>query len=180
LEEELFCSHEKDNAFDVFAIKITDQCGNIRGHLPQEIARITKFLLDRGAKVTLALTSDRYRRSPLVQGGLEIPCLVKVVMTNTSKNNNILDRYLELINTFYTEPNLPVFLGSILCDDLLLECSEPKEKKRCATTNLSSSKKPKETKSMDIRKLFLEAGKKFQGKNSQKETSDVLYVVIID
>ena len=36
LEEELFCSHERDNAFDVFAIKITDQCGNIRGHLPQE------------------------------------------------------------------------------------------------------------------------------------------------
>jgi len=78
LEEELFCSHEEDNV-DVFAIKVTDLSGNIRGHLPQEIARITKFLLDRGARVSLILTSDRYRRSPLVQGGLEIPCLVKLL-----------------------------------------------------------------------------------------------------
>jgi len=78
LEEELFCSHEEDNV-DVFAMKVTDLSGNIRGHLPQEIARITKFLLDRGARVSLILTSDRYRRSPLVQGGLEIPCLVKLL-----------------------------------------------------------------------------------------------------
>lgn len=180
LEEELFCSHERDNAFDVFAIKITDQCGNIRGHLPQEIARITKFLLDRGAKLTLTLTSDRYRRSPLVQGGLEIPCLVKIVMINTNKNNKILDRYLELINTFYTEPTLPVVLGSILCDDLLMECSEPKQKKKCVAKNPSLSKKPKETKSMDIRKLFLKAGKKSQEKKSQNVENEESDVVTID
>ena len=81
LEEELFCSHEEENAFDVFAIKITDESGVI--HLQREISRVTKFLLDRGAKMTTVLTSEHYRRSPLVQGGLEIPCRVKIIMVNT-------------------------------------------------------------------------------------------------
>ena len=49
----------------------------IVGHLPREISRATKFLLDRGANVTARLSSTHYRRSPLFQGGLEIPCTVK-------------------------------------------------------------------------------------------------------
>ena len=46
IEEELFCSHEEENAFDVFAIKVADMSGVIRGHLPREISRVTKFLLE--------------------------------------------------------------------------------------------------------------------------------------
>ena len=42
------------------------------GHLPMEISRVTKFFMNRGATVTLTLTSEHYRRSPLVQGGVEI------------------------------------------------------------------------------------------------------------
>ena len=41
-----------------------------------EILRATKFLLDRGAQITATLMSTLYNASPLVQGGLEIPCLV--------------------------------------------------------------------------------------------------------
>ena len=41
-----------------------------------EISRTTKFLTDRGATVTAELTSDHYMRSPLIQGGVEIPCKV--------------------------------------------------------------------------------------------------------
>ena len=37
---------------------------------------LEKIILDRGAKVTAQLTGTHYRRSPLFQGGLEIPCLV--------------------------------------------------------------------------------------------------------
>ena len=43
------------------------------GHLPVEISRTTKFLLDGGAEVIVKLTKTHFRRSPLVQGGLEIP-----------------------------------------------------------------------------------------------------------
>ena len=45
-----------------------------------EISRVTKFLLDRGANASSKLTSTHYRRSPLVLGGIEIPCVVIVSM----------------------------------------------------------------------------------------------------
>ena len=55
-----------------------------------------------------------------------------------------------------------------------MEFGEPKEKKKCREKNVAS-KKPKETKSMDIRKLFLNAGKKSQSKKTtEKTTSDVV------
>ena len=52
----LFCSYEVGNPFDPFAIKV------IVGHLPMEISRITKFLLDRGFAASLTLTSMHYRQ----------------------------------------------------------------------------------------------------------------------
>jgi len=65
VEETLDCSHEKNNLFDRFAIKtISKKTGQIVGHLPIEVSRITKYLMDRGAEVTAKLTSDHYRRSP--------------------------------------------------------------------------------------------------------------------
>ena len=70
--------------------------------------------------MTAILTSVNYRRSPLVQGGLEIPCRVKITMANTKKCDQILDRYLDLISTLYTEPNPTLILGSILGDDLVM------------------------------------------------------------
>lgn len=71
LEDELFAKHEEDNAFDFFAIKIClKNTGTTVGHLPMEISRPTKFLLDRAATIFVDLTSTNYCVSPLVQGGL--------------------------------------------------------------------------------------------------------------
>ena len=70
-----------------------DTRGNIVGHLPMEISRITKFLLDRGARIEATLRSIQYRRSPLVQGGLEIPCTVKVSMMPTQLSKKLVDLY---------------------------------------------------------------------------------------
>ena len=66
--EKLDCSHNFGNVFDVFAIKTCKPDGTVVGHLPHEISRATKFLLDRGAQISAILTSTDYRRSPLVQG----------------------------------------------------------------------------------------------------------------
>ena len=46
-------------------------------HLPMENSRATKFLLD--------MSASNYFVSPLVQGGLEIPCRVKIYMSPTFK-----------------------------------------------------------------------------------------------
>ena len=68
-----------------------DTRGNIIGHLPMEILRITKFLLDRGARIEATLRSTYCRRSPLVQGGLEITCTVKVSMMPTKLSKKLVD-----------------------------------------------------------------------------------------
>ena len=75
--QKLFCYHEPDNPFDEFAIKVCKEGKEVPvGHLPREISRATKFFIDRGANITVTLTSDHYRRSPLIQGGMEIACKV--------------------------------------------------------------------------------------------------------
>ena len=56
-------------------------------HLPMEISRITKFIVDRGAKCTLKIRVTHYRRSPLVQGGLEVPCEVSITMIGSVVNH---------------------------------------------------------------------------------------------
>ena len=77
----------------MFAIKTCRlEGGQIVDHLPREISRPTKFLLDREAKVTAQLTGTHYRRSPLVNGGLEIPCLVTVAIPGRIKGHRLIRR----------------------------------------------------------------------------------------
>ena len=118
---------EVGNAFDIYAIKTCKDDGTIVGHLPRELSRVLKFLLDRGAMISAELVSVHYRKSPLVQGGLEIPCKVIVRMSPTVRNNQLLDRLLELVSTIYSEPDTPVIMGSILTHekDFLSTDKEP-------------------------------------------------------
>ena len=50
------------------------------------------------------LTSKHYRRSPLVKGGMEIACLVRVRIPATLKNTKLAEKYLELVRESYTKP----------------------------------------------------------------------------
>ena len=104
-----------NNPFDIFAIKVCKIPSNeIVGHMPMELSRVTKFLIERGANVSLKLTSTNYRRSPLVQGGLEIPCLVTVTMSGTIINQLIMEKYKQLVNEKYVEPKEEEIIGSFL------------------------------------------------------------------
>ena len=79
-----------------------------------EISRVTKFLLDRGANASAKLTSMHYRRSPLVQGRIEISCVVTVSMPGTVINQLLIKRYKQLVETFYTEPKEEDILETFL------------------------------------------------------------------
>ena len=98
----LDCTREKENLYDYFAItiKMCQKDGKIVGHLPMEISQPTKYLLDLGAQITATLTSTSNYASPLVQGGLEIPCLIKVYMPRTVKNKQFISMYEEMIEAF--------------------------------------------------------------------------------
>ena len=95
--ETLQCGHESDNDYDLPAIKTCRDAefhSQIVGHLPLEISRFTKFLLDRGATITAPVSSTHFRRLPLAQEGLEIPCVVNAKLVGTKKNKEILAKYL--------------------------------------------------------------------------------------
>ena len=91
--EVLACSHEENNPHDSFAIKTCQNSGKIVGHLPMELSRISKFILDRGAKIEVKLRETHYRRSPVVRGGLEIPCDLVIRMPNTMKSAELLKKF---------------------------------------------------------------------------------------
>ena len=59
--EKLDWLHEPGNAFDRFAIKTVNEKGEIVGHLPKEISRVTKYLLDRGFTMYCKLSSRHHR-----------------------------------------------------------------------------------------------------------------------
>ena len=107
--ELLRCSHERNNIYDRYAIVANKRlrgrlADSIIGHLPREISRATRFFLLRGGMVHLKVTDENYRRSPLIQGGLEIPVEVICEMDDTPRNRAIMERYKTLVTTQYKEP----------------------------------------------------------------------------
>ena len=105
---------EDNNPFDMFAIKIRDGHKTV-GHLPMEISRPTKYLMDMGGTCSIELSSTNYRRSPPVQGGLKIPAIVTVIMPGTVKKTHmIIDKYREIITYRYAEPKQEEILSSFM------------------------------------------------------------------
>ena len=143
--EVLRCFHELGNIFDVFAIKTVNDKEEIVGHLPREISRVSKFLMDREASMKATLTTTNYRRSPLVQGGLEIACKVTVRLPGTVKNHLLMDIYSELVTALYAEPKEEVVLGSFLIKsfDAVLPSNGSRNKKEKNLPRSCPSKKPR-------------------------------------
>ena len=67
--------------------------------------------MDRGAIVSAQLTSEHCRRSPIVQGDMEIPCKVTVQIPGTCINLLLMENYKQLSYT-YLEPKNEEILGS--------------------------------------------------------------------
>ena len=60
--------------------------------------------MDSCALYTLQLISTNYRRSPLIQGRLEIPAKVIVTMLGTVGNHLLVEKYKKSINDRYVQP----------------------------------------------------------------------------
>ena len=102
--------HESDNVHDRYAIAARKRLpGSMLvestvGHLPKEISRATRFIMFYGAIVTVKVIDVHHHRSPLVQGGLEIPIQVTAKMTYSAENKDAMVTYEELIHKLYKEP----------------------------------------------------------------------------
>ena len=140
----LDCHKEPNNPFDRFAIKVCECQNDIAvGHLPKEMSRITKYFMDRGGEVSVSLKGKHYRRSPLVQGGLEIPCSVCIKIVGTSANLRMLERYKELVRELYIEPKNEEILGSFLT--LTDPDIEPRERAKDKSTQKKIGKQQEAT-----------------------------------
>ena len=73
---------------------------------PKEISRATRFFLFRGGVVCAKVIGKNHRKSPLVQGGLEIPVQVTAEMDLTERNKAILEKYKQIVVTNYKEPGI--------------------------------------------------------------------------
>ena len=59
------------------------------------------------------LSSPHYRRSPLVQGGLEIQCEVVLISRATMLQSRLTARYMELVTDLYIEPAEDRAIGNL-------------------------------------------------------------------
>ena len=146
IEEELKCTHEVGNEYDVFSIKTCQGSGKTVGHLPREISRATKFLLDRGATVNAKLSSEHYRKSPSFQGGLEIACIITVTMPGAVRNHMVIERYKEIVERLYCEPKNVVVIGCFLENTIGTPLAGPSNKKK----NTDNKKPPNKEVNLEV------------------------------
>ena len=107
LHERISARPEPGNHFDRFAVAGYRQFGTterVVGHLPREISRFMYFIIAHGARVTCKVTDVHHRRSPLIQGGLEIPIEVTVSMETSELNKQALDLCRKSVQLKYAEP----------------------------------------------------------------------------
>ena len=76
------------------------------GHLPREISRVIRFFLLRGGVVSVEIVDKNRRRSPIVQGGLEISMKLMAEIDASEKNEAIMKRLKQLITDSYKEPDV--------------------------------------------------------------------------
>ena len=107
--ERISIVHEKRNIHDinVRAGKKTlpgTLVPSIIGHLPKEISRYTRYIIEHGAQVYAFVISTTHRVSPLIQGGLEIPIRVEIKLPYDEVNDSNLKKYKQLVEENYREP----------------------------------------------------------------------------
>ena len=101
------------NVLDPFVMKVWERNSQKQvGHLHREVSRVIKLIVDWGAIVDVKSTSDCYRRSLLLQGGLKIKCKVTVKYPMTPIQ--VTECYRALDEELYVEPKKDEILGSLI------------------------------------------------------------------
>ncbi len=66
------------NVKDRYAVSTPKMDGEVVGHLPRKVSKIFSLFLCHGGVITCEVTGSRKRSTDLVQGGLEVPCLLRI------------------------------------------------------------------------------------------------------
>lgn len=116
--------HEINNICDPYAMalkistKSTVTQEKIVGHLPREISRFCKYFDDYGGKLCAIIKTEKYRRSPIPQGGLEIP--IELIIDQGKSSDVIFTKMREFVTEYYIEPeNISIVETDDHKDDVL-------------------------------------------------------------
>ena len=130
------------------------------GILPMEVSRITKFILQRGARVQATVNGKHYRRSPLIQGGLEVPCLVTVTMPRSIMNHLLIAQYEKLLGKIYLEPKDEEIMGTFLSVIRENNFVGTNQCTSCEYSSMTKNKKKEQVWSRDIQNIFRKKNKR--------------------
>ena len=163
LNDTLVCIHERGNEFDAFSVKTVRADHNaIVGHLPREISRPTKYLLDRGVIVKAIITCSRWPRDTMY-GTVNMP--------GTIRNHLLLDRYRELVTDLYCEPEDEVIIGNFLSPTEQAPIERPQKRKK-----IVSVPEKEKIRSNDIRLLFKRQEENNKNQDKSKETNETIVI----
>lgn len=93
--EQLECRRENSNPHDIFAVAVL-KSRVVVGHVPKKISSVCSLFLRHGGVIRCRVTGNRCYSADLVQGGLEIPCLLKFE-ANSEKLLGLLDKAQKLV-----------------------------------------------------------------------------------
>ena len=107
--ERISIVHEKRNIHDINAMAGKKTLPGTLApttieHLPKEISRYTRYIIEHGAQVCAFVISTTHRVSPLIQGGLEIPIRVEIKLPYDEVNDSNLKKYKQLVEENYRDP----------------------------------------------------------------------------
>ena len=120
-------------------------------------------------KVKAVKTCSYYRRSPLFQGGLEIPCSVAVSMPGAIRNHLLLDRHRELLTELYCEPKDAIIIGSFLSLTEQVPIERPQKRQKRVSVPEKETIQCK-----DIRLLFRYQEENNKNQDKNKETHEAI------
>ena len=108
LNQNLAIKREHKNLHDPYAMgvyakisgKIIDE--TLVGHIPREISRFCCYFVRYGGAFTARVRQTKFRRSPLPQGGLEIPISLRIWQADSS--NSVYEKMKKFFKEYYLEP----------------------------------------------------------------------------
>ena len=129
--------------------------------------------MDTGATAAATLTSEHFRRSPVVHRRLEIPYRIGITMPGTVSKLLVLGKYWQLVEDLYTEPKNEEIFGSFV-HAIVTDQRPPPAKKSTKIKKAVPSNVPEHK---DIRNFFSNAATR-QLKSVTKNSKEVETICI--
>ena len=104
--ETLRCQPEPGNIHDPYCVAVVTANNTTVGHVPRSISAVCRSFLRRGGSIVCQVTKSRRFSADLVQGGLEIPCVLTFIGPEKEilKVEKLMKDHEPAVVTIFDEP----------------------------------------------------------------------------